>query len=198
MPPKCKFTKEEITAVALDMVRETGIDAVTARALGTRLGASSKPIFSVFEGMDALHDAIIKAAREVYNGYVREGLSQPLPFKGVGMAYIRFAKEEPRLFQLLFMTERREKTDVLGVLPLIDDNYGDILSSVRDTYGIGDDDAKALYRHLWIHTHGIATLLANGVCSFETEEIDSMITDVFRALLIEVKRSGKGGTGVTQ
>ena len=190
MPPKCKFTKEEIIAAALDMVRREGIDSVTARALGARLGASSKPIFSVFDGMEALRDAILGAARDVYNGYVRVGLSQPLPFKGVGIAYIRFAKEEPRLFQLLFMTEQSKKTDALGVLPLIDDNYGDILASVRDTYGINDDHAKALYRHLWIYTHGIATLLANGVCSFNEKEADDRLTEIFKALLIETKRNG--------
>ena len=36
MPPKCKFTKEEVVQAALDMTRESGIISVTARALGER------------------------------------------------------------------------------------------------------------------------------------------------------------------
>ncbi len=34
MPPKAKFTKEEIVGAALDIVRESGMDGLTARALG--------------------------------------------------------------------------------------------------------------------------------------------------------------------
>ena len=45
MPPKCKFTKEEIIEAALEMVKADGIEAVTARALGAKLGTSSKPVF---------------------------------------------------------------------------------------------------------------------------------------------------------
>ncbi len=33
MPPKCKFTKEEIIKAALYLTREEGIDTLTARAL---------------------------------------------------------------------------------------------------------------------------------------------------------------------
>ena len=34
MPPKFKFTREEIIQAALDLTRESGIAAVTARGLG--------------------------------------------------------------------------------------------------------------------------------------------------------------------
>ena len=39
MPPKPKFTREEIVAAALDIVRERGLKGLTARDLGARLGA---------------------------------------------------------------------------------------------------------------------------------------------------------------
>lgn len=40
MPPKAKFTREEIIAAGLDLVREEGFSALTARGLGARLGLS--------------------------------------------------------------------------------------------------------------------------------------------------------------
>lgn len=52
MPPKFKFTREEIIQAALDLTRESGIAAVTARGLGAKLGSSVKPIFSLFENME--------------------------------------------------------------------------------------------------------------------------------------------------
>ena len=97
--------------------------------------------------------------------------------------YIMFAFREPKLFQLLFMSEQDEKKNSLGVLPMIDDNYEDIRDSVKRVCGMDDDDAKNIYRHLWIYTHGIASLIATGVCSFTGEEIGIMISEVFLSLL---------------
>ncbi len=189
MPPKCKFTKEEIIEAALEMVKADGIEAVTARALGAKLGTSSKPVFGLFQNMDELLQQVIRAARDEYNKYIKIGLAQESAFKGVGLQYILFAKNEPKLFQLLFMTQLNEKMDAAGTLPMIDDNYREILLSVQKMYGLDEDCSKRLYRHLWIYTHGIAALLATGVCSFSEQEIGDMMTEVCQGLLLRMKES---------
>lgn len=56
MPPKCKFTKEEIIQAAFEMVRTEGFSELTARALGGRLGSSPKPIFSIFTSMEEVQE----------------------------------------------------------------------------------------------------------------------------------------------
>ena len=48
MPPKAKFSKEEIIKAAVNLVRTEGAQALTARALGTKLGVSSSPVFTFF------------------------------------------------------------------------------------------------------------------------------------------------------
>ena len=189
MPPKCKFTKEEIIEAALEMVKADGIEAVTARALGAKLGTSSKPVFGLFQNMDELLQQVIRAARDEYNKYIKIGLAQQSAFKGVGLQYILFAKNEPKLFQLLFMTQQNEKMDAAGTLPMIDDNYRQILLSVQKMYGLDEDDSKRLYRHLWIYTHGIGALLATGVCCFSEQEIGGMMTEVCQGLLLRMKES---------
>ena len=40
MPPKPKFSKEEIIDAALDIVSQNGVAALTARELGEKLGCS--------------------------------------------------------------------------------------------------------------------------------------------------------------
>ncbi len=187
MPPKCKFTKEEIVKAALDLTRAEGIDALTARALGAKLGSSPKPIFTVFENMEEVQAEVQKAAKALYAGYIRVGLHQELAFKGVGTQYILFAIKEPKLFQLLFMSEQPQKPSVAGILPIIDESYDQILQSVQNGYGLGEKDAENLYRHLWIYTHGIAVLCATNMCSFTAEEISGMMTEVCRSLLKEIK-----------
>jgi len=190
MPPKAKFKKEEITKAALDIVKADGFEALTSRELGIRLGSSARPIFTVFKNMEEVQQAVIQSAKMLYKEYVNKGLTAEHPFKGVGTQYILFSVNEPKLFQLLFMTEQSEIPDLKGVLPLIDESYEKILQSIQDDYGINEHLAEKLYRHLWIYTHGIATLCATRMCRFTGAEISSMITDVFMSLLKNVRECG--------
>lgn len=187
MPPKAKFTREEIISMALEITRGEGIEAVTARELGARLNSSARPIFTVFENMEEVHGEVVRAAKGLYRQYVKEGLKQEPAFKGVGMAYIRFALQEPKLFQLLFMEEQGEASDFTHVLAMIDENYEEILKSVQESYHLEKEKAKWLYQHLWIYTHGIATLCATKVCHFSEAEMETMLTEVFAGLFREGK-----------
>lgn len=187
MPPKAKFTKEKITETALNIVQTNGFEALTSRELGARLGSSARPIFTVFKNMEEVQQAVLESARMLYKEYVNKGLKEEHPFKGVGTQYILFSVNEPKLFQLLFMTEQPQKPGLSGVLPLIEESYGEILLAIQDEYGINELLAEKLYHHLWIYTHGIATLCATKMCRFTDVEISSMITEVFTSLLKNIK-----------
>lgn len=184
MPPKAKFTKDEIIEAALCIVQANGLSALTARALSAKLGSSARPVFTVFQSMDEVQQAVVSAARQLYTQYVNQGLDQTeMPaFKAVGMQYIRFALDQPKLFQLLFMSVQAEKPSVMHVLPVIDDNYLQILSSVQACYSLNQSDAEWLYRHLWIYTHGIAVLCATNMCTFTADELSRMLTEVCHAI----------------
>ena len=58
MPPKPKFTREEITAAALRVISRNGITALTAQALGQELGSSSRPVFTVFKTMEEVRQEV--------------------------------------------------------------------------------------------------------------------------------------------
>ena len=66
MPPSAKFTREEIVRAALTLVRTEGFDALTARALGAKLGSSARPIFTVFQNMEEVQQAVMDAAKAVF------------------------------------------------------------------------------------------------------------------------------------
>lgn len=126
MPRKFMFTKEEILHAALDLVREKGFSAVTARALGGKLGTSAQPVFGHFENMEDVKASIIRAADELYGRYLKEDMESGKypPYKASGMSYIRFAREEKELFKLLFMRDRtgedrtaeRPETEMIATL----------------------------------------------------------------------------------
>lgn len=183
MPPRAKFSREEIVQSAFALVKEEGMQALTARALGTRLDSSARPIFTVFQNMEEVQQAVLEAAKKLYRDYVRKGLEESPAFKGVGRQYILFSLQEPKLFQLLFMTEQTQIPDLSHVLPLIDESYEQILFSIQNDYGMEREEAERLYRHLWIYTHGIAVLCATNMCRFTGEEISRMMTEVCQSLM---------------
>lgn len=165
MPRKFMFTREEVLAAALDLAREQGITAVTARGLGEKLGSSSKPIFSLFENMEDVLSAVMEAADELYQNYLKEDMAigKYPPYKASGMAYIRFAKEEKELFRLLFMRDRSHESieDKEENKPLIE--------LIQQNLGISEEDAYLFHLEMWIYVHGIATMLATSYLEWDDE-----------------------------
>ena len=77
------------------------------------------------------------------------------------------------------------------VLSVIDDYYEKIIDSIRTGYGFSNETAKEIYLHMWIYSHGIATLLATKVCTFSREEISDMLTNVGTSIIRKYKTEGK-------
>ena len=190
MPPKAKFTKEQITKAALCVVSEKGAQALTAKELGAALGTSTTPIFTVFNSMQEVQDAVMLAAMERFEEYAHKAAHLGPVFKQIGMQMILFAKEEPKLYQLIFMSsisEAQTFDDIYAHLGSIADECLDVL---QKDYDLSKADAKTLFEHVWIHTFGIGALCATGVCDFSHEQIAEMLTQDFTAMMMLMK-SGK-------
>ena len=88
MPPKPKFTREEIVNGALELVSEKGIEYLTTRNLGEWLGSSARPIFTVFKSMDEVVALVHEAAMERFNSYIREIVEFTPAFKEAGIRMV--------------------------------------------------------------------------------------------------------------
>ena len=190
MPPKAKFTKEQITKAALCVVSEKGAQALTAKELGAALGTSTTPIFTVFNSMQEVQDAVMLAAMERFEEYAHKAAHLGPVFKQIGMQMILFAKEEPKLYQLIFMSsisEAQTFDDIYAHLGSLADECLDVL---QKDYDLSKADAKTLFEHVWIHTFGIGALCATGMCDFSHEQIAQMLTQDFTAMMMLMK-SGK-------
>lgn len=178
MPRKFMFTREEVLAAALNLVREQGIAAVTARGLGEKLGSSSKPIFSLFENMEDVLSAVMEAADKLYQNYLKEDMTSGKypPYKASGMAYIRFAKEEKELFKLLFMRDRSHENI---------ENKGEnkqLLELIQQNLGINEEEAYLFHLEMWIYVHGMATMLATSYLELDEAFISKVLTDGYEGM----------------
>ena len=190
MPPKAKFTKEQITKAALGIVSEKGAQALTAKELGAALGTSTTPIFTVFNSMQEVQDAVMLAAMERFEEYAHKAAHLGPVFKQVGMQMILFAKEEPKLYQLIFMSSISEAQTFDDIYAHLGSLADECLNVLQKDYDLSKADAKTLFEHVWIHTFGIGALCATGVCDFSHEQIAEMLTQDFTAMMMLMK-SGK-------
>ena len=178
MPPKCKFTKEEVVEAALDMTRKNGIGSVTARALGERLGSSSRPVFSLFRSMQEVQQEVIQAAYALYQEYINRDMAAgeyPV-YKASGMAYIRFTKEERELFKLLFMRDRT------GEQIPEDETIRPIIQIIMKNTGLSEERAYLFHLEMWVYVHGFATMMATSYLEWDRDTISRMLTDGYEGL----------------
>ncbi len=190
MPPKAKFTKEQITKAALCVVSEKGAQALTAKELGAALGTSTTPIFTVFNSMQEVQDAVMLAAMERFEEYAHKAAHLGPVFKQIGMQMILFAKEEPKLYQLIFMSSISEAQTFDDIYAHLGSLADECLNVLQKDYDLSKADAKTLFEHVWIHTFGIGALCATGMCDFSHEQIAQMLTQDFTAMMMLMK-SGK-------
>lgn len=190
MPPKPKFTKEEISATALAMIKEQGVDSLTARDLGSRLGSSARPIFTVFKNMDEVKWSARELALREFEDYASDFTEYTPAFKRIGMLMVSYAIHEPELFKLLFMQEHAEGRSFDSSIRDLG-NLSDVcIELIQKDYRLAPAEAKTLFEQMWVHTFGLGALCAMKVCDFTEEEIAEKLGQIFMGMLIILK-SGK-------
>lgn len=184
MPPKFKFSKEDVISAALDITRTQGFPALTARSLAERLASSTKPIFGLFGSMADVQQAVLDAADNVYQQTLAQEMQRTdiPPYKGSGLGYIRFALEEPELFRLLFMCDRREN-------PPVEDRESlrPLLKLLMENIGLTEDEAYLFHLETWVFVHGIAAMIATGYLRWDMDFASRALTDVYHGLMHRFK-----------
>lgn len=184
MPPKPKYTKEQIVTAALQIVSQKGTEALTSKELARTLNTSTSPIFTVFNSMTDVLDEVKKAAMRRFEDYARKSENNNIPvFKQIGMQMIMFAKKEPRLYRLVFMSAQNNVKSFDDIYARLGNTAEKCLIAIQKDYGLSPQNAKILFQHSWIHTFGIGVLCATGMCDFSEEQISKMLTQDFTAMI---------------
>ncbi len=185
MPPSFLFKREEVVSAAINVIRKNGADGLTARSLAAELGCSVKPIFGLFKNMEEVRFECIKAADKIYIDSINKAaLTNDKPYKAMGMAYIRFAKEEKELFKLLFMRDRSaEKINTAED----EERAAEYVRMISSATGLNEQDAYLLHIELWVYVHGVATMLATDYLDWDSQFISNSLTDCYTGLLHRFK-----------
>jgi len=183
--------RAHLVAAVRDLVEAHGPDGFSIAQAARLAGVSSAAPYKHFrdrpeilravaaDGMARLRAAMADGAAQHPKGSL-EAVAQ------IGMAYVRFAREGPGVFRLVFgLTEGHE--DDPGLLACGDACFGVIARAVADCLHRTPDDPETLRRTymLWSFVHGHSFLTIDrksAVASTRTEDWDFLMA-VSRAVL---------------
>ena len=180
MPRQPRFSKDDIVAAGLRIVRTSGFEAVSARALGKELGTSSSPMFTLFKDMNEVLDAIRTAVEKTFVARM-EGVTDYFPaFKEFGLRLVAFAKEDPNVFQMLFLGK--------DARPEIAESIArKCLGSVEQGYGLSSEQVEMLFRQMWPVACGIAALCVKHPEEFPQDEVSKTLSYHFSGIISIIK-----------
>lgn len=156
--PKQRITREMIVDAAFELARQEGIASVQVKEIAGRLHCSVQPIYSYCESAEGLREAVMDRA----DAFLRERIAAQIdpqdPFRSTGMAYLRAAQEEPRLYEL-FLLRRRENVCSLEALYRTQAEP-DMARAIAQKLNLLLERARALHLNMMVYTIGMGAILA--------------------------------------
>lgn len=188
MPRKASVTRGQILDSATQLVRDSGHERLTARALAARLGCSTQPILYCFASMDDLVRTLYQHVDALHTQALMAGLDKAAsPMLQVGLNYVRFAQDEPALFRLLFQSNGLGEQNMTQLIesgelqPLID-----VLCAEAN---ILPAQARQVFLTLFACAHGLASMMANNAITLEEQSV----ADVLYAAFVGAMATEDGG-----
>ena len=173
-----RITKEAIIEVAVELIRTEGHERLNVRALAERLGCSTQPILYHFASMEEVRAAAYHAVDERHSAFLVAGLDTASePLLQLGLNYVRFAYEEPRLFRFLFQTDAFGGQD-LGALVAAPE-VAALVGMVAREAGLDEAGARSAFLTMFVCAHGYASLLANNALPFDEGEASRVLEASF-------------------
>ena len=150
---------------ALATIRDGGVEALTLRDIGTRLGVSRTALYRHFADKRALLSAVaaegfLTLRTELLSAWESGGRG-PAAFEAMGAAYIRFAVANPSHYRVMFggfvdakSCDPALATEAAGAFQAL----ADALADLQRTGVVRDDDTLTMARFVWAVVHGVAML----------------------------------------
>jgi AcrR family transcriptional regulator len=155
---------------ALATIASEGVEGLTLREIGSRLGVSRTALYRHFADKRALLEAVategFRSFREQLVSAWQDGGRGPAGFDAMGVAYVGFAVANSSHYRVMFggfvdQAARSPElaTESAGALQALVDA---LIALQRDGF-VRDDDPATIAMFVWAVVHGVARLAIDGL-----------------------------------
>lgn len=163
--------RRAMLAEATRVIQRHGIDALTLRGVGQRLGVSRTALYRHFASKSALLQAVAAEGfrtlqHELQAAWLGGGQSRE-GFDAMGRAYVQFAERYPSHYRVMFGSVLRDTQAPPRSQPGGDgDAFGTLvraLVALQQAGLVRNDDPQQLALYVWAVVHGVAMLALDGI-----------------------------------
>ena len=181
MAPKIRITREMILQAAFEIIRKNGYESLNARSVAECLNCSTQPILYHFKTMAEIRDAVYEEADKFHTLTIMNGMEgADDPFLGIGLAYIRFGRDEKNLFRFLFQTNHYDGVSLADLINSPD--LAPLLDLARSELECDPEEVKEKFLIFVSAVHGYASLLANNALEYDEDQAVRTLEMIFDAM----------------
>ena len=169
MARKTKFTADDVIETAFNLVRKNGWPGLSVTAVANALDCSTMPIYSHFQNLDKLADAVVRKAWQLFFEYDSKSYTGDA-WIDQALGSIHFAREEKRLFMCLY-----DGRNLKLQRELIKEHWAHLSEFIETYEPFSNLDTKqrdAIRHARAMFCHGVGTSIAMDWYAFSEEDIN--------------------------
>jgi len=181
---------------ALRTIQEDGVEALTLRTIGLKLGVSRTALYRHFTDKRALLSAVATEGFRLLTERLLRGWSEGgiHGFNAMGAAYIRFAMANPSHYRVMFggfVDDGPRDEDLMRESSAAFQALVDALVSLQKDGAVRKDDPLQLARFVWAVVHGVSMLIIDGQLPHQQSQIDVLIQFTVESIHSGIARRGR-------
>ncbi|MEW2479567.1 TetR/AcrR family transcriptional regulator [Mycolicibacterium sp. XJ775] len=192
--------RESLIEESLQVLEESGPEALSARMLAKRIGASTMAVYTHFEGMPGLYEALVRESYVRFGEHLsrRPDTDDPVAdLLASGLAYREYALTYPQRYRLMFGVTSPSITLPIGrdltvdgkpaALSEINSVFAQIPAFVQrcmDAGAIDVGDPVAVAAQIWTMMHGYVLAEIIGVFGVDGAGVSRVLAPHITNLLV--------------